>query len=117
MAVMYGWRVEQQTVNAREIAELGRELYKRLSVMGAHVAGVGGALTRAVESYNRFVGSLESQVLTQARRFEDLKADTPAAPLRETPAIDVATRSLSKLATEPSAAALTAEEAAPTSAK
>lgn len=117
MAVMYGWRVEQQSVNAREIAELGRELYKRLSVMGGHIAAVGGALTRAVESYNRFVGSLESQVLTQARRFEDLKADTPAAPLRETPAIDVATRSLSKLATEPAAAALTAEEATPTSAK
>jgi DNA recombination protein RmuC len=117
MAVMYGWRIEQQSVNAREIAELGRELYKRMSVMGAHVADVGGALTRAVESYNRFVGSLESQVLTQARRFEDLKADTPAAPLRETPAIDVATRSLSKLAAEPYAAVLTAEEAAPTSAK
>jgi DNA recombination protein RmuC len=117
MAVMYGWRVEQQTVNAREIAELGRELYKRLSVMGAHVASVGSALTRAVESYNRFVGSLETQVLTQARRFEDLKADTPAAPLRETPVVDVAARSLSKLAAEPPPAALTTDVATPTSAK
>lgn len=117
MAVMYGWRVEQQTVNAREIAELGRELYKRLSVMGSHVAGVGAALTRAVDSYNRFVGSLESQVLTQARRFEDLKADTPAAPLRETPVVDVATRPLAKLAADPPPTALTTDVATPTSAK
>lgn len=117
MAVMYGWRVEQQTVNAREIAELGRELYKRLSVMGGHVASVGGALTRAVESYNQFVGSLESQVLTQARRFEDLKADTPTAPLRETSVVDVATRSLSKLAAELPPAILTADGPPPTSAK
>lgn len=98
MAVMYGWRVEQQTLNAREIAELGRELYKRLAVMGSHVAGLGVALGRAVDGYNRFVGSLESQVLTQARRFEDLKADTPAAPIRETPVVEAALRPLAKLA-------------------
>ena len=117
MAVMYGWRVEQQTVNAREIAELGQELYKRLSVMGAHVAGVGGALTRAVESYNRFVGSLESQVLSQAKRFEQLKADNSASPIREVPVVDVPIRTLGKLAGQPSPPALTTEEAAPTSAK
>jgi DNA recombination protein RmuC len=125
MAVMYGWRVEQQNVNAREIADLGRELYKRLSVMGGHVAAVGAALDRAVEGYNRFVGSLETQVLTQARRFEDLKADTAVAPLREIPVVDGATRSLSKLAGEPPVDALppvlgpvlTGDEAAPTSAK
>jgi DNA recombination protein RmuC len=118
VAVTHGWRVEQQSVNAREIADLGRELYKRLSVMGGHLTAVGGALTRAVESYNRFVGSLETQVLTQARRFEDLKADTPASPLRDVPIVDLAARPLSKLAADPIAEplALTAEEATPTSA-
>src|SRR6202012_560943 len=47
-AVAYGWRVEEQAANADQIAALGRELYKRLSVMGGHVAGVGKALEGAV---------------------------------------------------------------------
>ena len=40
-AVVYGWRVEEQAANAQEISKLGRELYKRLSVMGGHTASVG----------------------------------------------------------------------------
>ena len=74
-AVAYGWRVEEQAANADQIATLGRELYKRLSVMGGTSPGVGKALETAVGRYNQFVGSLESQVLTQARRFEDLAVD------------------------------------------
>ena len=74
-AVAYGWRAEDQAANSQEIAKTGRELYKRLSVMGEHVSGLGKALTAAVERFNRFVSSLESQVLTQARRFEDLAGD------------------------------------------
>ncbi|HEX3363760.1 DNA recombination protein RmuC, partial [Phenylobacterium sp.] len=66
-AVVYGWRVEEQAANARTIAELGRELYKRIATMGAHAGSVGMALEAAVARYNQFVGSLETQVLTQAR--------------------------------------------------
>jgi hypothetical protein len=74
-AVVYGWRVEEQAANAQKIAELGRELYKRIAVMGGHADAMGKALQTAVGRYNQFVGSLEAQVLTQARRFEDLKVD------------------------------------------
>ncbi len=38
-AVAYGWRVEEQAKGAQQIAALGRELYKRLAVMGEHAAG------------------------------------------------------------------------------
>jgi DNA recombination protein RmuC len=117
-AVVYGWRVEEQHLNAREIAALGRDLYKRLSVMGEHVAGVGKALTAAVGRYNDFVGSLETQVLTQARRFEDLKVDHQSAPIKELRGVESAVRPLVKLAAEaPTApAVLTLAEPAPTSA-
>ncbi len=74
-AVAYGWRTENQRQNADKIAALGRELYQRLSVMGGHVQAMGRALETAVGSYNKFVGSLETRVLTQARRFEDLQAE------------------------------------------
>ncbi|WP_309092366.1 DNA recombination protein RmuC [Phenylobacterium sp.] len=96
-AVAYGWRVEEQAANAQKIAELGKELYKRIAVMGEHAGSVGKALSAAVERYNRFVGSLETQVLTQAKRFEDLKVDHQGKEIAELPPIEVGVRALSKL--------------------
>lgn len=96
-AVVYGWRVEEQAVNARHIADLGKELYKRISVMGAHAGAVGKALETAVGKYNQFVGSLETQVLTQARRFEDLKVDHQGRDVAELPPLESAVRPLAKL--------------------
>jgi DNA recombination protein RmuC len=97
-AVVYGWRVEEQAANAQEIGKLGRELYKRLSVMGGHAASVGKALEAAVGRYNQFVGSLETQVMTQARRFEDLKVDHEGRELPELAPVETAVRPLAKLA-------------------
>ncbi len=97
-AIAYGWRVEEQTRNADQVAVLGRELYKRLSVMGGHVAGMGKALETAVGRYNSFVGSLESQVLTQARRFEELAVDHEGKAMPQVEPIETGVRTLSKLA-------------------
>jgi len=100
-AVVYGWRVEEQAANAQEISKLGRELYKRISVMGAHAGSVGKALEAAVSRYNQFVGSLETQVLTQARRFEDLKVDHEGKELPELAPVETGIRPLAKLASDP----------------
>ena len=96
-AVVYGWRVEEQAANARLIADLGKELYKRISVMGAHAGSVGKALEAAVSRYNQFVGSLETQVLTQARRFEDLKVDHQGREVAELAPVETGIRPLAKL--------------------
>ena len=95
-AVAYGWRAEDSAANSRHIAELGRELYKRISVMGSHVSSVGKALEAAVSRYNQFVGSLETQVLTQAKRFEDLAVDHEGKEIPDVAAIDMAPRALTK---------------------
>jgi DNA recombination protein RmuC len=98
-AVAYGWRVEEQSANAEKIAVLGRELYKRLSVMGGHAAALGKSLEGAVGRYNQFVGSLETQVLTQARRFEDLAVDHEGKEIPALEPIETTPRALAKLAT------------------
>jgi DNA recombination protein RmuC len=96
-AVAYGWRVEEQAKNASEIAELGRELYKRIADMGGHAEALGKALERAVGQYNTFVGSLESRVLTQARRFEELEAHHEGKPVPELEPVETSVRPLVKL--------------------
>ncbi|MEO5815836.1 MAG: DNA recombination protein RmuC [Gemmatimonadaceae bacterium] len=73
-AVSFGWREARITDNAREISTLGNTLYERLAQMGAHFLELGHSLDRAVASYNRAVGSLESRVFVTARRFRELGA-------------------------------------------
>lgn len=69
-AVHYGWQQETIAESARQVSDLGRELYRRLATMGAHVARLGKSLDGAVKAYNETVGSLETRVLPQARAFE-----------------------------------------------
>jgi len=95
--VAYGWRVEEQAANARLVADLGRELYKRIAVMGEHAAAMGKSLGQAVDRYNRFAASLETQVLTQAKRFEDLKVDHEGKEIVAVEAVEGAIRPLAKL--------------------
>jgi DNA recombination protein RmuC len=68
----YAWQQAALSDNARAVFDLGRELYERISGLGKHVDGLGKALTNAVSSYNRTVGSLEGRVLVSARKLNDL---------------------------------------------
>lgn len=71
-AVAYGWQQQRLATNAEEIQLLGRDLYERLATMVEHLEGVGRSIKLAADSYDRFVGSLESKVLPGARRFKEL---------------------------------------------
>jgi DNA recombination protein RmuC len=92
------WRQERLADDAREIAALGKELYARLATMGSHVARVGKNLDTAVGAYNALVGSLETQVLTQAKRFEALNVDTGVKAIEPLPLVEQVARPLVKLA-------------------
>jgi DNA recombination protein RmuC len=82
-SVAYGWRQAAVAHNAAVIRDLGQELYRRLGNFTGHLGKVGVRLDNAVEAYNQAVGSLERQVLPQARRFTELgvTADTPLPTL------------------------------------
>ncbi len=93
------WQQEALTGSAREVFELGRELYSRLAGLGGSVEKLGRTLHRAVEDYNGLVGSLERRVLVSARRLHDLEVtdsdlvapsvvQTPVRPLTAVELID-----------------------------
>jgi len=69
----YAWQQDALAANAREVFDLGRELYSRISKLGAKVDTLGKRLGSAVGAYNDTVASLESRVLPQARKLKELK--------------------------------------------
>lgn len=88
-AVAFGLRQERVAENARRVHELGRDLYTRLSKMGEHVVGMGRSIESTVKRYNEFVGSLESRVMPQARKFTELEVEGTADELEELPTVEL----------------------------
>ena len=84
----YAWQQEALSENARAVFDLGRELYDRIAGLGKHVDGLGKALTSAIASYNKTVGSLEGRVLVTARKLNQLGVVDaelkPPAPVEDT---------------------------------
>ncbi|MBA3670177.1 MAG: DNA recombination protein RmuC, partial [Sphingomonas sp.] len=72
------WRQESLTREARQIGELGKELYDRLAKAAQDLKRVGGGLTTAVNNYNSFVSSFESRSLVTARKLRDLNIEPGA---------------------------------------
>jgi len=93
-AVSYGWRQEQMAANAQEVSKLAKDLYDRLRTFTNYFADIGRGLDRALESYNKGVGSLEARVLVTARKFKERGA-IAGEEIETLEPIDKAARALS----------------------
>ena len=67
------WQQHALAEGAREIYDVSRELYKRVTTMVEHYNKVGGHLAKATLAYNDTMRSYQSRVLPQGRRLDELK--------------------------------------------
>jgi len=72
------WRQEKMAKEARQIGELGKELYDRLAKAMQDLRVVGTGLNSAVKNFNTFASSLETRALVSARKLKDLSVETGA---------------------------------------
>lgn len=98
--VAYTWTQQDVSHEARRLFDLGNELYQRLGGLASHASDLRRAIERTVESYNKFVGTLESRVLVTARKFPGidetrLDATAPPAPIESATRITTAPELLS----------------------
>ncbi|HTQ40137.1 MAG TPA: DNA recombination protein RmuC [Pirellulales bacterium] len=95
--VALGWRQEKLAQNAQEISDLGKQLYERLAKVADHMRRLGKSLQTSVNTYNETVGTLESRVLTSARKFHELGAAPSGDTIDDVEPLEVMTREIQRL--------------------
>lgn len=74
--IHYGWQQQKIALEAKNIASMAADLYRRLGAFGDHFVAIGAALGKSVQVYNKAVGSLETSVLPVMRKFKDMDVQT-----------------------------------------
>lgn len=72
--VRFGWNEDRLTKNAEEISLIGQELHKRVSDFVETYQEIGKALHSAQNKYDQGTKRLQSRVIVQARKMEQLGA-------------------------------------------
>ena len=70
--VAFSWQQDVLTQEAKQLFDLSRTLYSRLSTTAGHIEKLGRSIERTVKDYNGFVGSFERQVFPAARKLNAL---------------------------------------------
>lgn len=71
-AIALTWKQDGLSKNARDISQLGQELYDRIAVFSDHWNKVGKSLNGAVEAFNQSGASLETRILVSARKLKEI---------------------------------------------
>jgi DNA recombination protein RmuC len=86
------WRQEGLAREAKQIGQLGKEMYDRIAVAAHHLKSVGSGLNSAVNNYNKFVGSFERNVMSTGRKFAELNIETGSRELEDIPVVEALPR-------------------------
>jgi DNA recombination protein RmuC len=92
--VAYGWKQERLANNAEELRRIAGEFYDRVRTFAEFYAESGRNLEKAVQAYNRAVGSWDTRMQPSLKRMRELGAGG-AADVPELAQIDTAVREVS----------------------
>jgi len=70
--VAFSWQQDVLTEDAKNLFDLGKELYARLATLSDHADKLRRSIESTVSSYNQFANSLETRVLVTARKLNVL---------------------------------------------
>ncbi|TXL63218.1 DNA recombination protein RmuC [Aeromicrobium terrae] len=70
--VAFTWQQEVLTEDAKNLFDLGKVLYARLSKLAEHAEKLRRSIESTVTSYNSFASSLEQRVLVTARKLDQV---------------------------------------------
>jgi DNA recombination protein RmuC len=98
--VAYGWRQERMAKNADELRRIASEFHDRMRIFAEAYADSGRHLAKAVEAYNRSIGSWESRLQPSLKRMRELGAGG-SAEIPDPAVIDTAVRPVSREADRP----------------
>ena len=87
------WRQERLAKQARQIGELGKEMYDRLAKVADDLRKVGSGLNSAVGNFNAFTNSFNGRLVVTGRKFRDLDIETGARELEDVPPVEALARS------------------------
>ena len=63
------WSKDKQTKEAGRIIEIGKELLRRVQTMTGHLATLGDNIRKTGNSYNSFIGSIDSKFIPKAHEL------------------------------------------------
>ena len=82
------WRQERLAKQARQIGELGKEMYDRLAKVADDLRKVGSGLNSAVGHFNAFTNSFNGRLVVTGRKFRELDIETGSRELVEVASVD-----------------------------
>jgi DNA recombination protein RmuC len=82
-AISYGWKQASLADEARKIADVGREMYARLTTFFEHFNSMGKHLTMSVDAFNKMRSSADLRLIPQAKRFQELGIGTDEITIME----------------------------------
>lgn len=81
--VAYGWRQEKLAKNAEELRRIAGEFHERVRTFGEIYVESGRHLQKAMEAYNKSVGSWDTRLLPSLKRMQELGVGTtPPQPVQ-----------------------------------
>ena len=86
------WRQERLAKQARQIGELGKEMYDRLAKVADDLRKVGSGLNSAVSNFNAFTNSFNGRLVVTGRKFRDLDIETGARELEDVVPVEALAR-------------------------